>query len=257
MEPQQQLAQMQAKLKNYQLHMDCLFLAACQGIVDNDMTHLNMYVSAGGDLTRYLTSDECAMLSRPQIFTVGLTLLHLCYQFKRKDLLIKILNKSSSNNNNNNNNNKLLLLNNNNNTPSPSSHALSTLFKQVSKTKFSPCQSCPSLASNIIDRYFSASLRQRKTPAPPHKPADHHMSRFASSSDGATCHSSPTSSLISLNGGVGVGANNAVAPSNGAISVGSALAAFGATSPSPSPPPYGATSSSFYRSSSNSNQTWV
>ena len=87
---QQQLQQMQAKLKNYQIQMGCLFLAACQGIVDNDMTHLNMYVNSGGDLTRYLTSDECIMLNRPQIFTVGLTLLHLCYQFKRKDLLIKI-----------------------------------------------------------------------------------------------------------------------------------------------------------------------
>ena len=93
----QQLQQMQAKLKSYQIHMDCLFLAACQGIVDNDMTHLNMYVNSGGDLTRYLTSDECLVLNRPQIFTVGLTLLHLCYQFKRKDFLIKILNKSSNN----------------------------------------------------------------------------------------------------------------------------------------------------------------
>jgi hypothetical protein len=93
-----QLQQMQAKLKSYQIQMDCLFLAACQGIVDNDMTHLNMYVNSGGDLTRYLTSDECLMLNRPQIFTVGLTLLHLCYQFKRKEFLIKILNKSSSNN---------------------------------------------------------------------------------------------------------------------------------------------------------------
>lgn len=38
------------------------------------------------------------------------------------------------------------------------------MISQINSTKFSPCQSCPSLASNIIDRYFSACLRQRKTP---------------------------------------------------------------------------------------------
>lgn len=237
---QQQLQQMQAKLKNYQIQMDCLFLAACQGIVDADMTHLNMYVNSGGDLTRYLTTDECLMLNRPQIFTVGLTLLHLCYQFKRKEFLIKILNKS---NNSNPKNNKII-------TNSPRTAGSIAL----NKTKFSPCQSCPTLASNIIDRYFSASLRQRKTQS--YKLTENRASPAAellgatnatlfnnNSSNYYYNHSSPTSSLISLNSNNCSTTNlnnNKDSNTKGAL----------AHSPSPSPPPvpsiHGATSSSFY-----------
>jgi hypothetical protein len=250
---QQQLQQMQAKLKNYQIQMDCLFLAACQGIVDADMTHLNMYVNSGGDLTRYLTSDECLMLNRPQIFTVGLTLLHLCYQFKRKEFLIKILNKS---NNSNTKNNKII-------TNSPRTTFALINKQQVNKTKFSPCQSCPTLASNIIDRYFSASLRQRKTQS--YKLTENRASPAAellgatnatlfsnNSSHYYYNHSSPTSSLISLNN-----SNNCFTTNlnnNGNMkdntNTKGALTHHHSPSPSPSPPPpasiHGATSSSFY-----------
>lgn len=45
-------------LKTLQIQMDRLFLSACEGVVDGDMTHLHRYINAGGDLTRYLTSDE-------------------------------------------------------------------------------------------------------------------------------------------------------------------------------------------------------
>ena len=45
-------------LKTLQIQMDRLFLSACEGIVDADMTHLHRYINAGGDITRYLTSDE-------------------------------------------------------------------------------------------------------------------------------------------------------------------------------------------------------
>lgn len=82
-------------MSSYQIHMDRLFLAACEGVVDGDMAPINRYLGTGGDLTRYLTSDECKMLNRPSIFKVGLTLLHLCYQFKRKEFLIKLLNQKS------------------------------------------------------------------------------------------------------------------------------------------------------------------
>ncbi|RNA00111.1 Ubiquitin thioesterase Zranb1, partial [Brachionus plicatilis] len=140
------------KQLNYQIQMDRLFLAACQGIADSDMSHLNRYIHAGGDLTRYLTADECKLLNRPQVFTVGLTILHLCYQFKRKELLIKLLNKTANLNHMKQN--------------APKYKVLNSLLKQFNKTKFSPCQSCPSLASNIIDRYFTANLRQKKTSVP-------------------------------------------------------------------------------------------
>lgn len=201
--------QQQINLKqiNYQIQMDRLFLAACQGIVDSDMSHLNRYLNAGGDLTRYLTSEECKFLNRPQVFTVGLTLLHLCYQYKRKELLIKLLNKTANLNNN-----------------PPKLKVLNSILKQVNKAnKFSPCQSCPSLALNIIDRYFTANLRQRKSAAVNHQ---HHQSGAL----GAVSQNySPTSSLISLNSSLAqTNLNN---------------------SPSPSPPPIGATSLSHHNSS--------
>jgi hypothetical protein len=85
--------QQQLRLLNYQIQLDRLFLAACQGIADADMTHLDLYMNAGGDLTRLLTADECALLNAPHIFTPGLTLLHLCVRFKRKDALVALLNK--------------------------------------------------------------------------------------------------------------------------------------------------------------------
>ena len=99
--------------------------------------------------------------------------------------------------------------------PQSNTKVLSALIKSVNKTKFSPCQSCPTLASNIIDRYFSASLRQRKTQGhkamPPLSP-DSDPSLMGATN--ATLFNSfqhagsPTSSLISLNN-AGCGANNA------------------------------------------------
>ena len=168
------------KQLNYQIQMDRLFLAACQGIADSDMSHLNRYINAGGDLTRYLTAEECKLLNRPQVFTVGLTILHLCYQFKRKELLIKLLNKTAN------------LSNMKPNTPKYK--VLNSLLKQFNKTKFSPCQSCPSLASNIIDRYFTANLRQKKTTLPS-GPSQASLSTGATNA--ALFNHSPTSSLVS------------------------------------------------------------
>lgn len=184
---------------NYQIQMDRLFLAACQGIADSDMSHLNRYINAGGDLTRYLTAEECKLLNRPQVFTVGLTILHLCYQFKRKDLLIKLLNKTANFSQMKPNTPKYKLLN--------------TLLKQFNKTKFSPCQSCPSLASNIIDRYFTVNLRQKKTTLT----NTQNQANLPTGATNATLFNhSPTSSLLSAPAIV--------------------------NSPSASPPPIGATS---------------
>lgn len=140
---------------------------------------------------------------------------------------------------------------------------LSALFKQVNKTKFSPCQSCPSLASNIIDRYFTASLRQRKTQTfkidqlnrsnnngnglndPSLAVGATNATLFSNSNSNFYYNhttSSPTSSLISLNGGIGANTNNSVTSNTNKV-LGAGLRT---NSPSPSPPPHGATSSSFY-----------
>ena len=257
------LNQQQQKLLNYQLQMDRLFLSACQGIVEADLTNLNLYVTAGGDLTRCLTADECKILNRNNnnnspnpnsennnntnnsqtssnnnIYFPGLTLIHLCYQFKRKDILIKLLNQSNTLKklylNNSNNNNKTITLNNtlnnmknnyynnmilNNYNSGNNNNKITKILKSVNRSKFSPCQSCPSLASNIIDRYFSSNLRQRKTTI------DYTLNNFGNisgsgmgSAQSQRHHqNSPTSSLITLN----------------------QLSCCG-QSPSPSPPPYAA-----------------
>ena len=222
------------KLKTYQLRMDRLFLAACQGIVDDDMTHLNRYINANGDLTRYLTLKEVKILNKPNVFTVGLTLLHLCYQFKRKEFLMQILSNSSTGSKNQSIRQKLQL-------SSSTMNLLNALLKQKqNKTKFSPCQSCPALASSIIERYFSANLRQRKTP--------NHLIHHYNIHHRHDHHISPTSSLISLNiqqsNNILLGNNNITTnlSLNSGLSINSASintqAYFNiATSPSPSEPP--------------------
>lgn len=88
--------QQQLRLLNYQIHLDRLFLAACQSITESgalDPTHLHLYIQAGGDLTRKLTAEECSVLAQPHLFSPGFTLLHLCCRFKRKDVLINLLNQ--------------------------------------------------------------------------------------------------------------------------------------------------------------------
>jgi hypothetical protein len=238
------------KLKTYQLQMDRLFLAACQGIVDDDMTHLNLYISANGDLTRYLTSEEVKILNRPNVFTVGLTILHLCYQFKRKEFLMQILSSNSASNS------KKQLTDQNLQLSSSTMNLLNALLKQVNKTKFSPCQSCPALASSIIERYFSANLRQRKTP----NHLSHHFN-IHHRHDHHHLHISPTSSLISLNIQQSTNSllgNNSIATNlslNNGVSAGINTQTFFniATSPSPSPPPSsgGGATSIYYQQSQN------
>lgn len=131
--------------------LDRLFLLACQGVVDNDLIYLHNYIKAGGDPTRFLNSEEVEILNRPKIFFVGLTLLHLCYQFKRKECLMKLIRNSKK---------KILNLNKNLILQQQQQQQQHCQKQRSHMFKFSPCQSCPLLASNIIDRYFIASLRQ-------------------------------------------------------------------------------------------------
>ena len=63
-------------IKTLQLQIDRLFLSACEGIVDADMSHLFRYINAGGDLTRYLTSDEVCLLK----------IIFFCLRLDRKSL---------------------------------------------------------------------------------------------------------------------------------------------------------------------------
>ena len=105
---------------------------------------------------------------------------------------------------------------------SSSMNLLNALLKQVNTTKFSPCHACPSLASNIIDRYFSASLRQRKTQNRDSNSRNNLDLIGAATNASLLYQNSPTSSLISING-----ANILNSGNNQAF-----------MSPSPSPPPF-------------------
>ncbi|PIK54986.1 putative ubiquitin thioesterase zranb1 isoform X2 [Apostichopus japonicus] len=70
---------------------DYLFLQACVGVVDNNPTAVEAYLSSGGNPTRQLTRDEVSILNRASAFDVGLTLVHLAIRFKREDLLATML----------------------------------------------------------------------------------------------------------------------------------------------------------------------
>jgi hypothetical protein len=198
--------QQQLRLLNYQIQLDRLFLAACQGIAEADTTHLDMYVNAGGNLTRLLTVEECALLGKPHVFSPGLTLLHLCYRFKRKDVLVSLLNKPAVQS-------KLIgSLNQNsggnNSSASSTVKVLNALLKQVNQgsrtTKFSPCQSSPQMAAGIVERYFSINLRQRRAPPPslqssnPTMQQQHDLRHQTLLAGNNNSTNSPTSSLISL-----------------------------------------------------------
>lgn len=248
--------------------MDRLFLAACQGVVDGNMNYLQRFINAGGELTRALTHEEVAWLNKGPtnllMFNVGHTLIHLCCQYKRQEFLIQILNKESQSSkkiypnappaaastNMYNQRNSMYIGGNGGGGRASTGGAKSS--KMMIKAKFSPCQSCPQLAANIVDRYFTANLRQRKTP-PVDQLASPSSSGGASASasgggSGGGAMSSPTSSLISL---------NASGTSNQAY-IQFSKSSFH-SSPSPSPPPggcYGAgAASSAWPSSSSSSST--
>ena len=106
---------------------DWLFLNACNGVVDDDHQAVETYLTSGGHPTRKLNEDEVALLNRPGVFDVGLTLVHLAVRFRKEDLLAVLLSTDIS------------------------AHAV----------KRPPSHVCPELASEIR-REVAKSIRQRK-----------------------------------------------------------------------------------------------
>jgi hypothetical protein len=227
------LQQLQQKKRSNQ--MDRLFLIACEGIVDGDMTYLNRYINAGGNLSRYLTMDDVKQLNRPMIFTVGLTLIHLCYQFKRKEFLFSLSKSALSSKD-------LSFINNINNI---NQHQQQQQHQQkkhlfLKKNKFSPCQSSPSLAVHILNRYFLTTLRQRKS--------------IIINNNGSNTSTSTSSPNTTTANNINNNASTSSSMMNGCMSTStSSFNGLGATcgmlmmnqspSPSPSPPPFGISNS--------------
>ncbi|KAM4624002.1 ubiquitin thioesterase ZRANB1 [Polymixia lowei] len=79
------------QIKNRMRKTDWLFLNACAGVVEGDLTAVEAYKSSGGDIARQLTSDEVRLLNRSSAFDAGFTLVHLAIRFQRQDMLAILL----------------------------------------------------------------------------------------------------------------------------------------------------------------------
>ncbi|XP_029466473.1 ubiquitin thioesterase ZRANB1 [Rhinatrema bivittatum] len=83
------------QIKNRLRKRDWLFLNACVGVVEGDLSAVEAYKSSGGDIARQLSADEVRLLNRPSAFDVGYTLVHLAIRFQRQDMLTVLLTEVS------------------------------------------------------------------------------------------------------------------------------------------------------------------
>ncbi|XP_055907627.1 ubiquitin thioesterase trabid isoform X1 [Eupeodes corollae] len=71
--------------------VDWQWLNACLGVVENNHSAVEAYLSCGGNPARSLTSSEIAALNRNSAFDVGHTLIHLAIRFHREEMLPMLL----------------------------------------------------------------------------------------------------------------------------------------------------------------------
>ncbi|XP_055380961.1 ubiquitin thioesterase trabid isoform X2 [Condylostylus longicornis] len=71
--------------------VDWQWLNACLGVVENNYSAVEAYLSCGGNPARSLTSNEIAILNRNSAFDVGHTLIHLAIRFHREEMLPMLL----------------------------------------------------------------------------------------------------------------------------------------------------------------------
>ncbi|XP_017005044.2 ubiquitin thioesterase trabid [Drosophila takahashii] len=71
--------------------VDWQWLNACLGVVENNYSAVEAYLSCGGNPARSLTSTEIAALNRNSAFDVGHTLIHLAIRFHREEMLPMLL----------------------------------------------------------------------------------------------------------------------------------------------------------------------
>ncbi|XP_046888395.1 ubiquitin thioesterase Zranb1 [Hypomesus transpacificus] len=114
------------QIKNRMRKTDWLFLNACAGVVEGDLTAVEAYKSSGGDIARQLNADEVRLLNRPSAFDDSFTLVHLAIRFQRQDMLAILLTEVSQ-----------------------------------QAAKCIPAMACPELTEQIR-REIAASLHQRK-----------------------------------------------------------------------------------------------
>ena len=115
------------QIRNKMTNKDWLWLGACRGIKEHNVTAVKKYLSAGGDRTRHLTNEDILVLGEAGNFEIGHTLVHLAISFHKEDIL------------------RILLR------PEPPSRALKRLPSHLS----------PELAA-AIRKQVAYSLRQKK-----------------------------------------------------------------------------------------------
>lgn len=118
------------RIRQVRRQVDWQWLNACVGVVENNFSAVEAYLSCGGNPGRALTSSEIAILNRNSAFDVGHTLIHLAIRFHRDEMLPMLLAQISGS--------------------GPG-------IKRV------PSYIAPDLASDIR-RHFANSLRIRKSP---------------------------------------------------------------------------------------------
>ncbi|KAM4033013.1 ubiquitin thioesterase ZRANB1 isoform 2-T4 [Anomaloglossus baeobatrachus] len=59
------------QIKNRMRKTDWLFLNACVGVVEGDLSAVEAYKTSGGDIARQLSADEVRLLNRPSAFDVS------------------------------------------------------------------------------------------------------------------------------------------------------------------------------------------
>lgn len=84
------------QIRNKMSNKDWLWIAACKGIIEHNVTAVKKYLSAGGDRTRQLTKDDIVVLDEPGQFEIGHTLVHLAIAFQREDILRILLRPEAS-----------------------------------------------------------------------------------------------------------------------------------------------------------------
>lgn len=65
------------QIRNTLSNTDWLFLNACLGITNGDVSAVKAYLRQDGDRARQLTKNECLVLGQLSMFTIGSTLVHL------------------------------------------------------------------------------------------------------------------------------------------------------------------------------------
>ena len=79
------------QIRNRLSPKDWLWLAACKGVADHELSAVSSYLALGGDRTRQLTQDDIIVLNEPGRFETGHTLVHLAIKYQREDILRMLL----------------------------------------------------------------------------------------------------------------------------------------------------------------------